>query len=66
MKHEGAALLRCSAVEELQDGSEVFATDEILWDYEASDVTMTVTRDYLQPNQALTLRWEIERGLTPA
>jgi hypothetical protein len=65
VRHEDAALLRCSAVEELQDGSEVFATDEILWDYEGSDVTMTVTRDYLQPNQALTLRWEIERVLTP-
>jgi hypothetical protein len=62
VKQEGVTLLRCSAVEELQDGSEVYATDEILWDYEGQDVTMTVTRDYLQPNQALTLRWEIERA----
>jgi hypothetical protein len=62
VKQEAATLLRCSAVEEMQDGSEVYATDEILWDYEGEDVTMTVTRDYLQPNQALTLRWEIDRG----
>lgn len=66
VKHEGATLLRCNAIEELQDGSEVFVPDELLWDYEESDVSMTVTRDYLQPNQALTLRWEIERAVTPA
>jgi hypothetical protein len=64
VRHEQVSLLRCSAVEELQDGSEIFATDEILWDYDGADVTMTVTRDYLRPNQALTLRWEIDRAPT--
>jgi hypothetical protein len=45
----------------MPDGSEVVATDDILWDYEGGDVTMTLTRDYLHSNQALTLRWEIDR-----
>ena len=61
VRHEQASLLRCSAIEEMPDGSEVVATDDILWDYEGADVTMTLTRDYLHPNQALTLRWEIDR-----
>jgi hypothetical protein len=61
IRHERASLLRCSAIEEMPDGSEVVATDDILWDYEGADLTMTLTRDYLHPNQALTLRWEIDR-----
>ena len=66
VRHEQASLLRCSAIEEMPDGSEVVATDDILWDYEGADLTMTLTRDYLNPNQALTLRWEIDRGPTTA
>ncbi len=66
VRHEQASLLRCSAVEEMQDGSEAFATDDILWDYDGADITMTLTRDYLRPNQALTLRWEVDRGPVPA
>jgi hypothetical protein len=60
VRHEGASLLRCSAIETLTDGSEVFATDDILWDQEGDALTMTVARDYLSPDQALTLRWEID------
>jgi hypothetical protein len=30
-----------------------------MWDYEGDDVVMTLTRDYLRPNQALTLRWDV-------
>lgn len=61
-----ASLVRCSAVEEHPDGSESFVTDDILWDHEGSDVTMTLTRDYLAAGQALTLRWEIDREPVPA
>jgi hypothetical protein len=57
-----AALLGCSAIEQLQDGSEILATDEILWDQQGHDLTITATRDYLGPGQALTLRWETDRG----
>jgi len=66
VRHQQASLLRCSAIEEMPDGSEVVATDDILWDYEGADVTMTLTRDYLHPNQALSLRWEIDRDPTTA
>jgi hypothetical protein len=66
IRHEQASLLRCSAIEEMPDGSEVVATDDILWDYEGADLTMTLTRDYLHPNQALTLRWEIDRDPSSA
>ncbi|HEX9315491.1 MAG TPA: hypothetical protein VGA71_08815 [Actinomycetota bacterium] len=66
IRHERASLVRCSAVEEMPDGSEVVATDDILWDYEGADVTMMLTRDYLHSNQALTLRWEIDRDPSSA
>jgi hypothetical protein len=66
IRQEQASLLRCSAIEEMPDGSEVVATDDILWDYEGADVTMTLTRDYLHSNQALTLRWEIDRDPSSA
>jgi hypothetical protein len=60
-RHRQATLLTCSAVEQLPDGSEAFATESILWDHEGEDVSISVTRDYLEPGQALTLRWEIEQ-----
>jgi hypothetical protein len=62
VRHEKASLLRCSAIEEMPDGSEVVVTDDILWDYEGADLALTLTRDYLHSNQALTLRWEVDRG----
>jgi hypothetical protein len=64
--HRRSTLLRCSAIEQLQDGSETFATDEILWDQEGPDVAITVTRDYLASGQALTLRWETDHDSRPA
>jgi hypothetical protein len=66
VRHRRSTLLGCSAIEQLQDGSEAFATDEILWDQEGPDVTITVTRDYLASGQALTLRWETDHDSRPA
>jgi hypothetical protein len=58
--HQNAGhLIRCSAVEEHPDGSENSATEQLMWDYEGSEVTITLTRDYLRPNQAITLRWDV-------
>ncbi len=54
-------LVSCMALEEHADGSENSVTDELLWDYEDKDVVATLTCDYLRPNQAVTLRWEINR-----
>ena len=47
-----------TAVEELPDGTEQLAQESVVWDYDGDDVVMTFTRDYLQPNQYATLRWE--------
>jgi len=57
--HGGGQLTVCTAVEEHPDGSENSATEELMWDYEGNDVVITLTRDYLRPNQAVTLRWAV-------
>ncbi|MEV5707450.1 hypothetical protein [Actinoallomurus sp. NPDC052274] len=54
-------LIGCSAIEEHQDGLEVSATEELIWDYEGDDVIITLTRDYLRPGQSVTLRWTVTR-----
>jgi hypothetical protein len=59
--HQAGLLTSCAATEEHPDGSENSATEELLWDYEGNDVVITLTRDYLRPNQAVTLRWEVDR-----
>jgi hypothetical protein len=60
VRHRGAGqLLRCGAAEEHPDGSEDSADDALMWDHEGDDVVMTLTRNYLRPNQALTLRWDV-------
>lgn len=41
-----------------EDGSENSATEELIWDDEGDDV-LTLTRDYLRPNQSVTLRWTV-------
>jgi hypothetical protein len=48
----------CTATEEHSDGSENSATDSLVWDIDGQDAVMSLTRDYLRPNQAVTLRWE--------
>jgi hypothetical protein len=52
-------LVHCGATEELPDGSEVSNANDLVWDHEGDDVVLTHTRDYLQPNQAVTVRWEV-------
>lgn len=47
-----------TAAEELPDGTESLAQKSVVWDYDGADVLITFTRDYLQPNQYATLRWE--------
>ncbi|TDC67611.1 hypothetical protein E1200_14340 [Actinomadura sp. GC306] len=48
----------CTATEEHPDGSENTATDSLVWDIQDTDAVMSLTRDHLRPNQAVTLRWE--------
>jgi hypothetical protein len=65
LRHRGAGLLTsCTAIEEHPDGSENSASEELLWDYDGDDIAVTLTRDYLRPNQAMTLRWDIAREAT--
>jgi len=60
MRHRrGEQLTVCTAVEEHPDGSENSATEELMWDYDGDDIVITLTRDYLAPNQAVTLRWAV-------
>jgi len=60
VRHQQARqLLRCWATEEEPNGSESSAEDALVWDYDGGDVVMTLTRDHLRPNQALTLRWDV-------
>lgn len=63
VRHRGAGILTtCSAVEEHPDGSESFAAEDLLWDYEGDDIVITVGRNYLHPNQCVTLRWDVQRA----
>jgi hypothetical protein len=55
-------LLNCTAIEEQADGSEVSATEDLVCTDDAGDALITVTRNYLQPSQAVTLRWEVSRA----
>jgi hypothetical protein len=59
VRHRGLGeLAEIRATEELPDGTESLAQQSVVWDYDNADVQMTFTRDYLQPNQYATLRWE--------
>ncbi len=63
IRHRGVdMLLNCTAIEEQADGSEVSATEDLVCADDAGDALITVTRNYLQPSQAVTLRWEVSRA----
>lgn len=61
VRQQKVQLISCTASEEYPDGSETSANDSLTWDYIEGDVILTLTRDYLSPNQAVTLRWEVTR-----
>ncbi|WP_280366657.1 helix-turn-helix transcriptional regulator [Nocardia wallacei] len=64
LRHQQAGrVVACSAVEEHPDGSENSADEDLLWDYDTGDVLITVTRNHLRPNQAITIRWEVDHDL---
>jgi hypothetical protein len=58
IRQQNIGLAGCTADEEHPDGSKSPATDGLMWDFDGDDVVITMTRDYLRPGQALTLRWE--------
>jgi hypothetical protein len=53
--------VRCTAIEEHPDGAANSADADLVWDFEGDDVVITLTREYLRPNQAVTLRWDVPR-----
>ena len=61
VRQQKVQLVTCTAIEEHPDGAEVSANNSLTWDYENGDVILTLTRDYLRPNQAVTLHWEVTR-----
>ena len=63
IRHHGVdMLLNCTAIEEQADGSEVSATEDLICADDSGDAVITLTRNYLQPSQAVTLRWEVSRA----
>ena len=60
LRHRGAGrLVNCTATEEDADGSERSAAESLMWDTEGSDVILVFTRDYLRPDQSMTVRWDV-------
>ncbi len=49
----------CTATEEHPNGAENTAIENLVWDCVQGDAVITLTREYLRPNQSITLRWEI-------
>jgi hypothetical protein len=62
VRQQDVQLGGCSATEEQPDGAENSAADGLTWDYDDDGITLTLTRDYLRPKQAATLRWEVIRA----
>jgi hypothetical protein len=63
LRHRNAErLAECIATEEHPDGLESSAAQWLTWTQEGGDVVITLTRDYLRPNQAVTIRWVISRA----
>jgi hypothetical protein len=61
VRHRGAGTLAgCSATEEHPDGSVTITPSALTWDYDGDDIVMTTTLDYVRPNQAVTIRWELD------
>jgi hypothetical protein len=61
LRHRGMApIVNCEGTVEYPDGSEHSTDETVIWDTEGSDAIVTLTRDYLRPNQAVTLRWKVD------
>ncbi len=61
LRHQGRALVSCAAIEEHADGAENSADEDLIWDVVEGDVLITLARNHLRPNQAMTVRWEVRR-----
>lgn len=59
LRHRASQLVSCTAVEEHPDGTENSATEALEWREHDGGVDLSLSRRYLKPNQAVTLRWEV-------
>jgi transcriptional regulator with XRE-family HTH domain len=63
LHHRGAAgLMDYTATEEHPDGAENSAIEALEWDERDGAVDLALTRQYLRPGQAVTLRWAVSRA----
>ncbi|MCA1708958.1 MAG: hypothetical protein LC808_39055 [Actinobacteria bacterium] len=63
IRHRDAPmLLNCTAIEEQIDGSETSAIEDLICSDEDGDALVTLTREFLQPGQAVTVRWEVNHA----
>jgi hypothetical protein len=63
IRHRGVDMLvGCTAVEDQPDGAQVSAIDDLLCVEDDDGALITLARDYLQPGQFVTIRWEVARG----
>lgn len=54
-------LAACSATVEHPDGRENSAAEDLAWRTDDNSVTLSLQQEFLQPNHAVALRWDIER-----
>ncbi len=60
MRRAGSGkVVDCSATVEEPDGSERSGGEGLMWDYDHDDLVITLTSDYLNPNQIVTMRWDV-------
>lgn len=62
VRQRGIRLGGCTATEEHADGPENSATDAWSGTPHGEDAVVVLTRDYLRPTQAVTLRWDVIRA----
>jgi hypothetical protein len=55
-------LTSCIAKEEYPDGMVVLSNEGLMWTPTDDGVTITLTRDHLQQNQTVTVRWDFDSG----
>jgi hypothetical protein len=62
IRHRAVDILaNCTAVEDHSDGSQEPVIDDLFCSQEDGDAVITLTREYLQPTDAVTIRWEVSR-----
>lgn len=62
IRHHGVEMLsNYTAIVDGNDGTQISAIDDLVCTHEDDCALIILTRDYLQPNDAITVRWEVAR-----